>query len=267
MRRLLAIALAGCGRIGFDGGDAGGTGDGDAMGGTDATPCVAPIGHDEDGDTVDDACDLCASIADDQSDADGDGVGDICDPNPASAIDSLAVFDPFVETLPMWVLGTGATIGNDVLELDASGQTSLARIPMTPGRDTYTIVGAVTNVDATQHQLAIILGPLAGSGSYYCELYEDPLVPAFFLSMTYTFDGITFTSAAKEDLPGSFGTGPVMLRMEHALPNITCDAEWNGQFYRLITVIPSGSFNPEQAVIASTNLRATLTSFTRIATQ
>lgn len=37
--------------------------------------------HDEDGDGVVDACDLCPGIADDQADADGDGVGDACDPS------------------------------------------------------------------------------------------------------------------------------------------------------------------------------------------
>ncbi len=45
--------------------------------------CLAPSGHDEDHDGVDDACDNCPHVAQTTfSDDDTDGVGDACDPNP-----------------------------------------------------------------------------------------------------------------------------------------------------------------------------------------
>lgn len=48
----------------------------------DASSCH-PMGHDDDGDQLDDACDNCPGVANvDQADADGDGVGDACDPQP-----------------------------------------------------------------------------------------------------------------------------------------------------------------------------------------
>src|SRR2546423_13272410 len=59
----------------------------------DARPC-APIGHDEDGDGVDDACDDCPATKNaGQEDGDGDQVGDLCDPYPADGHDVIVFFD------------------------------------------------------------------------------------------------------------------------------------------------------------------------------
>jgi hypothetical protein len=67
--------------------------------GPDALACA--IGHDEDGDGVDDGCDVCPEIADvAQLDGDGDGVGDACDPNPTDPHDTLVVFDSFAAPTP-----------------------------------------------------------------------------------------------------------------------------------------------------------------------
>jgi hypothetical protein len=69
----------------------------------DSHPCV-PVGHDEDGDAVDDACDNCPTESDHaQVDSDGDGVGDACDPNlaPMSGTidhaDNLQLFSAFTD--------------------------------------------------------------------------------------------------------------------------------------------------------------------------
>ena len=78
-------------------------GDADAGLADGGAPCAHAIGHDEDGDGYDDACDVCPQVADpDQADvletSDGgapDGVGDACDPNPTEPGDVLLVFDGF----------------------------------------------------------------------------------------------------------------------------------------------------------------------------
>jgi hypothetical protein len=45
--------------------------------------CPTPVGHDEDGDHLDDACDPCPFADDNVTDNDHDGITGICDPDPA----------------------------------------------------------------------------------------------------------------------------------------------------------------------------------------
>lgn len=62
--------------------------------GSDAGPCT-PVGHDEDGDGTDDACDACPQRDEAQADEDSDGVGNLCDPNPSEKGDRLVRFFSF----------------------------------------------------------------------------------------------------------------------------------------------------------------------------
>jgi hypothetical protein len=100
--------------------DDGGPG-GDAP--ADAAGCA--IGHDEDGDGVDDGCDVCPQIADPaQADGDGDGVGDACDPNPTDPHDTLVLFDSFAVPAP-WqpVRGTWNVQDDALVQSDLSVAT------------------------------------------------------------------------------------------------------------------------------------------------
>jgi hypothetical protein len=64
----------------------------------DAPAACIGVGHDEDGDGRDDACDNCPDV-DDPSFADGDGdeIGDACDPDPADPLDRRREFISFAE--------------------------------------------------------------------------------------------------------------------------------------------------------------------------
>src|SRR5579883_331732 len=79
MRWTAVVVLAACGRVDFA-----------------PRPVDAPspvMGHDEDGDGVPDAIDVCPHIPDPaQLDRDGDGIGDACDPEPDVPRQHLALF-------------------------------------------------------------------------------------------------------------------------------------------------------------------------------
>jgi len=85
--------------------------------------------HDEDGDQLPDACDLCPGIADDQADVDNDGVGDACDPSPNTQ-DTIALFISFADPAQLWhgVDGTWSTSDGENLtyaspEFNMTGST------------------------------------------------------------------------------------------------------------------------------------------------
>lgn len=117
------LALAGCGRIGFDalGDDAqdailpddAGDPDGDGVFGDDNCPATANADQDnEDGDPFGDACDPCP-ISPNNADPDSDGVGGECDPKPNQGGDRIVFFSGFqrmpadLELAGTWALSNG----------------------------------------------------------------------------------------------------------------------------------------------------------------
>lgn len=247
----VVLCAASCGRLQFDARP-------DAV---DARVCVNPIGHDEDGDAIDDACDVCPGLFDDQRDSDGDGVGDACDPLPATATERIAVFDPFLTATNNWNYGTNTTVGNDVFYIPGAGGGFAPTLTAPPTRARYTIVGSVGNAMVPAHQLSLQVGPTTTPGAYYCELYEE--VGAFQLKMTYTTDSVSFNSPATVPVTPPFTDGPVTLTMDHFPPTMGCSATWAGQSYSIDAPIPNG-IAPETVFLSVYNVDTTLTSFTQI---
>jgi hypothetical protein len=225
----LLLWIAGCGRLGFAREDAS-PNDAPANDAPASTACAAPVGHDEDGDGVDDACDGCPHIADpDQPDTDGDGVDDACDPNPLSPRESITEFDPFTTLDPVWVVSapTLVSVGNDALIIDArGGNVSITRPGVTESDgDRLVVGGSFEALDPGPPQLQLtVYATRGGSARYYCELDSFDGV-AHKLGLTKSLDGAIYTPLASNPLtPISIGT--VELTMDQRPPNVGCSTSW-----------------------------------------
>lgn len=223
VRWVAIVALAsGCGRFGFDG-----TADATAIDGTppDARVCI-PVGHDEDADGLDDACDVCPHLPDTaQPDADGDGVGDACDPEPANGRQRIVLFDPMT-TLGAngWTTNAQVAAGTDEIVIAMPGGTGAYFRSHVPGNDTFVIGGATGDANlATQHLMALLVGDSNGPGTYYCEHYDGGANSNLFF--TLTTDGATFDHPASTPIP-RFANQRGMLRYEIDASEVRCATTW-----------------------------------------
>ncbi len=223
MMRWLLLFLVGCGRLGFEGepSDASST-----M--IDARSCT-PVGHDEDGDGVDDACDGCPHLSGDQLDSDGDGVGDACDPNPTVARDHIVFFDPFTSERPEWVYNQNAaphSIVNDNLVVDSTQGMLLtgALAPQSLAEDVYILGGHISSGTTGQRQITTVLYS-ATAGYYYCEINGDNTGTAFF-NATYTPDDVNFFVAAGADATGPIENREFRLELHGTPTTFGCVTTW-----------------------------------------
>lgn len=214
--RWLFVAAAACGRVGFD-----------------ARPDAAlPVGHDEDGDGVPDAIDVCPHIPDDQRDRDGDGVGDACDPEPDIPRQRIARFATMQPTdQPFDLGGTGVwTQAAHSVHFDGNGVGGLGA-PMAAGNIRIAIGVDIEAVVGTmvQHQLATAALSDPAQPHYFVELDDDAGYDAADVSY---FNGTTYNIGATQLLASNVHTGSVFLQATEVLDtSVTLDAGWPGEPY------------------------------------
>ena len=219
-----ALTVGACGRIDF------------------AEPSVCtPVGHDEDHDGIDDACDDCPHIADPQQlDSDGDGVGDVCDPNPTLPIDHLgADSDPLHAPPPDWTITTSApttaVFDGESIQIDARGGHWLGGYSEVPVHDRFVMGGSVGTFGTGQYKL-VAIALIQDTPEYYCE-FKYATSAAF--SATYTLDQVTFSSADSAPVVGS-GMGEFEIIVDDAPPTANCHLSYGPGYDVSFSVLPSG---------------------------
>jgi hypothetical protein len=141
--------------------------------------------HDEDGDTVFDACDNCPAVANaNQADttevavrAFADGVGDACDPRPGASGDDLRGFYSFTsDAQAMAWTGSGWSISGDALH--ASGTATWTSTRAHQG-DGYLVRADVSSLTAVAPNVfAIVIDGDGISTGATCTLHDMMLTAA-----------------------------------------------------------------------------------------
>ena len=212
----LALAAA-CGRLDF----------GVVPDATVIARCANAVGHDEDGDGIDDACDGCPHIYDpEQIDSDGDGVDDVCDPNPTIPTESIALFDPFTSLRPIWMLSGGATptIVGDSAVIDALNSDSVMALSVVPATDYFEFGGSVGAAQPPNVKVEI---SVKGNqpGYYYCELFDFGGTNINF-DFAYTLDGTNYATGPITQLQAPLANAPFVLSLQHAPGSAVCGTKW-----------------------------------------
>ncbi len=200
----MASLLGGCGRLAFE----------PLADSTGSVACAAPADHDEDGDAIDDACDVCPHLVDPlQLDGDGDLVGDACDPEPAIGRQRITLFDPFVTLDPVWMLDAGTErIEGDQLVMPALGAPShgLSRVHAR-ANESVTAAFHTGGIGVTTKSI-VALQVRAPNRATYCELLDMGTE----LHLYYTvYDGTTYLHPGQQSATTRLAQGDGVMRLDY----------------------------------------------------
>lgn len=237
LRFVALIALAGCGRFGFE---VATTGSDSGM--TDTTD-VVPLGHDEDGDGIPDASDVCPHIVTtSQADGDSDGVGDECDPNPTVAGDAIAHFatmvagdqplsipacDSAVVQLPdaVYFDGDVSMQVDNGLYCNLQMPYVLANVRVAVGFEITEVIPASAPM---QNQIALVVGDR--TPTYFVEVNQ--VVGVVDNVQVTLFDGTTYSTASSQNLANGVHTGPFIVQTTQRVGvGVRADIGWPGEMY------------------------------------
>jgi hypothetical protein len=230
---ILVLALAACGRRGFD---ARTDATSDATGTHDTRAIDALTGHDEDGDGIPDAIDPCPHIAGDMADADGDGVGDACDVNPSIATEHWMLFSTMQAGDITFDDITGTTQQADALEF--MGDTNPVKSVMLDRAriDLGWTINAL--IGTGQHQIALGVDTASGVAEYYFAELNDQQAGSVHDAAIVRYDQANgYTSLDSTD-PGALHTGVGYSRLDTGATH-RLEEGWSGQLYDLTAATPS----------------------------
>jgi hypothetical protein len=187
----------------------------------DAELC-APIGHDEDGDSLDDSCDPCPFSADHGDDADEDRIAIPCDPDPMTKNEVLLFsgFDPITRSLfevaggsfvddELRASGIGTTSltwGMDVDRVWVIAHASVERVPAVSVRELAVVFDAQLTAAAEVNGTYCSLSRIS-SGDYVQIYARNPPEPDAIIKSTPSdvrltdFDGTLRATYARAEAP------------------------------------------------------------------
>ena len=270
--RFAVLLLAAC-RISFDARSDGAVDDGptdDSNGDVAAVCRDVPTGHDEDGDGVDDGCDVCPHVADqNQLDSDGDRVGEACDPEPMQPRQQIVLFDPFNGTRDAgWtetIFGPGTvSIANDQLLLTPGPNAVALHRPYTAAMDHFTVRAAVPTASLTTNLFGIFAPQLATSSAFYCELLT--IDTAYYLKLTQQLNGGAFTTIDSTTFAMPIVGGGGTMQFDVTPNTVACVSTWRGQTTNVSGPRPAGVV-PEQLRLYADGADITVDYFLHIRTQ
>ncbi len=210
------------------------------------------IGHDEDGDAFDDACDACPQRFDSQGDeleaANGeqpDGVGDACDPNPTIGGDRLVFFDGFGGALASGWISTSGTwiVENDGLrQTELVGSHSMTRNDVAV-QDVFVESSLVFDTFGVDDPSAGVLGRYDDGDAYACLLFDTPAPTqatggAIYLNRLINGGG---DPQAWESAPQPQVGVAVRVRMRAADATLVCQSDGSGSAAVADAVVSSGT--------------------------
>jgi hypothetical protein len=238
------IALAGCGRIGFEavlgaGDDDGGAGDGRPA---DMAGDVVPLGHDEDGDGIPDNTDPCPHLSGTAADGDGDGdgVGDACDPNLGTGGDAIAAFytmvpgdQPFTTGLDdaVWIQNADSfeMAGDQGADNNLYGKLSMS-VSLGSARVTigFDLTQVVPVTGGMQNQIALAVH--GAPPLYIVEMNQFPGM--FSRAEVVHYDGTNFNPVDFDEITGGMHTGPLTFDAIHRVnTGVAFNSGWPGEGY------------------------------------
>jgi hypothetical protein len=212
---VLLLILTSCGRVSFDPpSDAASASDAivDSGAGSD----TSAVGHDEDGDGLDDAADPCPHHPALTPDTDSDGVGDLCDPEPTVGRQAIVKLVTMTATsLPGATQGTWVEAGDEML-FDGAGYASVTiSTAFTNGRviaglDLQEQVGT-----PFQHQVAFGGGMSASGTSYFGEISQPMGQPA--VAQLSLVEANVFSVLSTSTIGAGIPLGPATLTIDYSM--------------------------------------------------